>query len=92
MMKNSELYDQLAWEQYRIRKGKKDIDQTLNKVITFDLICQARRDSAMCSNDAKICYARIVRTVASIAMQQQHVPSTACMSIFTTLQCLHHTV
>jgi hypothetical protein len=37
MMKNGESYDQLAWEQYWSRYGKKAIEQSLHKVLSFDL-------------------------------------------------------
>jgi hypothetical protein len=70
MMKDGEAYKQLAWEQYGSREGNNAIDQALNKVLSFDLIRQARVDSAMCSNDAKSCYDRIVHAIASILMQQ----------------------
>jgi hypothetical protein len=46
----------------------------------------------MCSNDAKSCYGRIVHSIASILMQNQNVPSSACICVFTTLQNLHHIV
>jgi hypothetical protein len=38
MMKDSEAYEQLAWEQYGSHEGKNKIDQALNKVLSFDLI------------------------------------------------------
>jgi hypothetical protein len=33
----------------------------------------------MCSNDAKSCYGRIVHAIASILMQHQNVPVSACI-------------
>jgi hypothetical protein len=92
MMKDGESYEQLAWEQYGIREGKNVIEQALNKVLSFDLIQQARMGAAMCSNDAKSCYDRIVYPIASIPMQQQNVAASACICVFATLQNLHHTV
>jgi hypothetical protein len=92
IMKDSEAYEHLAWEQYGIRAGRKVIDQALDKVLSFDLIQQARMDAAMCYNDAKSCYDRILHAIASISMQQQNVPASACICVFTTLQNLHHTV
>jgi hypothetical protein len=53
MMKDGESYEQLAWEQCGSHEGKNEIEQALNKVISFDLIRQARMDAAMCSNYAK---------------------------------------
>jgi hypothetical protein len=49
-------------------------------------------DAALCSNDAKSCYDRIVHSIASILMQQQNDPASSCICVFTTLQNLHHTV
>jgi hypothetical protein len=92
MMENDEAYEQLVWEKYGSREGKNAIDQALNKVLSFDLIRQAQMDAAMCSNDSKRCYDRIVHSITSIIMQQQNVPASACICVFTTLHNLHHTV
>jgi hypothetical protein len=85
MMKDGEAYEQLAWEQFGIREGKKEIDQALNKVLSFDLIRQARVDAAMCYNEAKSCYDRIVHSITSILMQHQNVPASSYICVFTTL-------
>jgi hypothetical protein len=92
MMKDGKSYEQLAWEQYGSCEENNAIDQALNKVLSFDLIRHDRMDAAMCSNDAKICYDRIVHSIASILMKQQKVPASACICFFTTLQNLYHTV
>jgi hypothetical protein len=92
MMKDGEAYEHLAWEKHGSREGKNMIEQALNKVLSFDSIRQARMDEAMCSNDAKSCYDRIVHSITSILMQQQNVPASACICVFITLQNLHHTV
>jgi hypothetical protein len=91
MMKDSEAYDQLTWEQYGSRKVQKAINQALNKVLSFDLIRHAWLDAAMCSNDAKSCYDRILHAIVSILMQQNNIPASAYICVFTTLQNLHHT-
>jgi hypothetical protein len=46
----------------------------------------------MCSNDVKSCYDMLVHSIASILMQHQNVPASACICVFITLQNLHHTV
>jgi hypothetical protein len=91
MMKDSEAYSQLALEQYGSHEGKKMINQALNKVLSFDLIGQARVDTAMCSNDDNSCYDRILHTITSIFMQHENVPASACICVFITLQSLHQT-
>jgi hypothetical protein len=53
MMKDGEAYEQLAWEQYGSREGNNVIEQSLNKVLSFDLIRHTRMYAAMSSNDAK---------------------------------------
>jgi hypothetical protein len=90
MMKDSEGYEQLACEQYGSREGKNVIEQVLNKVLSFDLIQQAIMDAAMCSNDAESFYDRILHSIASIMMQHQNVPASACICVFTKIQNLHH--
>jgi hypothetical protein len=92
MMKDGEAYEQLAWEQYGSHEGNTVIEQALNKVLSFDLIRQTRMDAAMCYYDAKSCYDRMVHAIASILIQHQNVPESACTYVFTTLQNLHHTV
>jgi hypothetical protein len=68
MMKDGEAYEQLAWDKYGSREGKNAIDQALKKVLSFDLIQHARVYAAMCSNDAKSYYDRIVHAIASMLM------------------------
>jgi hypothetical protein len=92
MMKDGEAYEQLAWEKFGSHEGKNDIEQALNKVLSFDLIRKARMDADMCSNDAKSCYDRIVHAIASILMQHHNVPASACICVFPMLHKLHHTV
>jgi hypothetical protein len=85
MMKDGESYERLAWEQYGSREGNNSIEQALNKVLSFDLTRQAQMDAPMCSNDAKICYDRIVHSITSIIMQHQNVPASSCICVFATL-------
>jgi hypothetical protein len=87
-MKDGEEYEQLAWEQYGSCERNNAIEQALNKVLSFDLIQQAQMDAAMCSNDDKSCYDRILHSIASILMQHQNVPASACICVFTMLQNL----
>jgi hypothetical protein len=59
-MINSEKFRVLAPEQFGSRKSHTSIRQALNKVLSYDLIHQCRIPAAMCSNDMKSCYDRIV--------------------------------
>jgi hypothetical protein len=92
MMKDSEAYEQLACEQYGSREGKNVIEQALNKVLSFDLNRKAQMDAAMCSNDVKRCYDRIINAIASILMKHQNVPALACICVCTMLNNLYYTV
>ena len=65
---------------------------TLNKILSLDTIRLERRPAAVCSNDAKSCYDRIVHTVASLSMQRLGVSMETGFTMFGTLQALNHHV
>jgi hypothetical protein len=92
MMWNAEFFGQLASEQFGSRSGHRAIEQAWNKRLSFDLVRQQRRTATLCSNGTTSCYDRVVHSVASIAMQQQNVPDTVCIYMFTTLQNLEQNV
>jgi hypothetical protein len=69
MMKNAECHKTMAKEQYGSRKRHRAIDLAVNKVLTNDILRQAKRTGAICSNDAKSCYDLIGHAQASICMQ-----------------------
>ena len=68
------------------------IDQSLNKRLTYDIIRQKKRPGALCSNDAKSCYDRIVHSVASLAMQRVGAPVEPIICMFTSIQNLQHRI
>jgi hypothetical protein len=82
----------MAPEQFGSRKQHQAIDQCLNKRLTFDLSRQLHCPMALCANDAKSCYDRIVHSVASLCMQRIGCPKPAVHSMFETLQNLRHHV
>ena len=71
----------LAQEQYGSRKGKSSIDHAINKRISYDILRQFRSPGALCSNDAKSCYDRIVHTIAILAYRRLGIarPPVECM-------------
>ncbi len=85
MMYNAEQLNQIAKEQYGSRKNKAAIEQCLNKRLTFDLARQLKRPLAMCSNDAKSCYARIVHSVASLCLLRMGVEEPPLARLLTTI-------
>jgi len=91
-MSIAEQHNQLALEQYGSRKGLTAIEHGLNKRLTFDIIRQLRRPSALCSNDAKSCYDRIVHSVATLSMRHLGIPEAPIVSMFRTIQDMKHHV
>jgi hypothetical protein len=92
MIFRAEKFGAVAREQFGSRKHMSAIDQSLNKALTFDIWRQLRQSGALCSNDAKSCYDRIVHNCASICMQRVGTPIQPIISMFSTIQQLkHHT-
>ena len=92
MMYTAEDLKAIAKEQFGSRSRMTAIDQSLNKRLTYDIIRQTRRPGALCSNDAKSCYDRIVHSVASLAMQRVGAPVEPIVCMFTTIQNLQHRI
>ena len=89
MMYTAEDLQAIAPEQFGSRAGLTAIDHSLNKRLTYDIIRQKKRPSAVCLNDAKSCYDRIVHSVASLAMQRVGAPVEPIICMFTTIQNLN---
>jgi hypothetical protein len=83
---------QLVVEQFGGRNGLTSILQVINKRFTLNVTRQSKIFLALCSNDAKSCFDRVVHAVTSIAVQQQNVPKYVCICIFTTLQNTRHII
>jgi hypothetical protein len=64
----------------------------LNKVLTYDILRQRKSSAALCSNDAKSCYDRIVHSIANICLQHVGVQGNTYRVIFGTLQQMKHFV
>jgi hypothetical protein len=58
----------------------------------MDILRQRRQAGALCSNDAKSCYDRIVHNIASLAMRRTGMPAEPIRSMFDTLQKAEHRV
>jgi hypothetical protein len=57
----------------------------------MDLLRQRRQAGALCANDAKSCYDRIVHNVATLAMRSLGMPAEPILYMFDTLQrATHH--
>jgi hypothetical protein len=91
-MAHAEHHNQLPKEQYRSHKNKTAITHALNKHLSYDLMRQMKTAGALCSNDAKSCYNRILHSVASLCLKWLGLPERAIICMFSTLQNLKHTV
>jgi hypothetical protein len=90
MIANAEKLNQIPWEAYGSRKHHRSIECAANKVFTTDIARQEHRSMALCSNDAKSCYDRILHAVASICMRRVGVQQETCLMMFGTLAKVQH--
>jgi len=77
-------------EQYGSRPNKCAIDHVLHKRLTYDILRQMRQTGALCSNDAKSCYDRVVHSIACMAYRRLGVPSPPVISMLKTIQTMKH--
>jgi len=80
----------LADEQYGSRKFKSAIHQCLNKCLLYDTIHFKQQPAALCSNNAKTCYDRIMPLAAVLCLCQFWGPTLAVCSMITTLYEMQH--
>jgi hypothetical protein len=85
ILAHAERFNLIAKEQYGSRKGKSTINHAIHKRLTFDIMRQLRTHGALCSNDAKSCYDRILHSIASLAYQRLGIAFpqlNACFKVF----------
>jgi hypothetical protein len=58
----------------------------------MDVLQQTRRAGALCANDAKSCFDRVVHNIASLAMRCMGVMVNPIKSMFATLQAASHKI
>jgi hypothetical protein len=93
LMIHAEDSQNLACEQYGSRKKHQSSTAAANKVLTMDLLRLRRQSGALCSNDAKSCYDRILHSVASaLAARHQGAPRGSIESRLQTLQYAKHKI
>jgi hypothetical protein len=68
MMLFAESCNVLAPEQFGSCKNHQSIIAALNKRLNMDVLRQQRQAGALCSNDVKSCYDRIVHNIAALSM------------------------
>ena len=92
LMMRGEKLKLIAREQYGSRKKHQSITAALNKRLTMDLLRQRRQAGALCSNDAKSCYDRVVHSVSSLSMRRLGMPIEPINSMFKCLQKAAHRI
>ncbi len=92
MMRLAEEQNLIALEQYGSRKYKAANTQCLNKCLFYDLHCFLQTPTALCSNDAKSCYDRILLIIAALSLCRLGAPHSAVKSMIHTLANLKHHV
>lgn len=92
VMLHAESLQNLAREQYGSRKHHKSNTAATNKVLTMDLLRLRRQAGALCSNDAKSCYDRVVHSIASLSFRRQGAPNSAVLCLLQTLQRATHKI
>jgi hypothetical protein len=72
-------------EIYSMRNHLAD-DGTLDKVLFYNIVCQARLPAGISAIDVDNCYEWIAHPLASLVFQSLGVPQRACKSMFSTIQ------
>ena len=90
MMNHAERHDMIAREQYGSRKGHSSIDHAVNKRLSYDLMRLFRSPGALCSNDAKSCYDRILHSITSLSMRRLGIPEPPIDCMLTCIQKMEH--
>jgi len=91
-MQSAEAQNLLVPEQYDSRKNKAAGTQCLNKRLFYDLHHFSRQPAALCSNNAKSCYDRILLIIAVLSLCRLGAPHLAVKSMIQTLASLQHHV
>jgi len=92
VMMSAEQAGLLAPEQYGSRKHKSANLQCLNKCLLYNLSRFRRQTIALCSNDAKSCYDRIVLTVAALCLCRAGTTLEMVASMVRTLHGMQHSI
>jgi hypothetical protein len=89
-MWSAEKHGCVAKEQGGGRRDHKPAETSLNLVLMNDDSRFKRKAMAICSNDAKGCFDRIVHSVAFICLRRFGIPRPPLLSMFQVIQNLTH--
>jgi len=91
-MREVELANALAGEQYESCKFKDTITQCLNKRLWYDYVWLQKNPVALCSNDAKNCYDWIVLLIVALCICQLGAGKLSVLSMLNMIHGMkHHT-
>jgi hypothetical protein len=90
MMQHAERNNMIAREQYGSRKGHSSIDHAVNKRLSYDLMRLYRKPGALCSNDAKSCYDRILHSIVALSMKRLGIPAPPIECMLRCIQTMDH--
>jgi len=90
VMYQAEQAHLLAEEQFGSRKYKSAIHQCLNKQLFYDIVRFKRQPAALCSNDAKSCYDRIILLAAALCLCRVGGTQPMVASMIMTLHKMEH--
>ena len=90
MMNHAEKHNMIAREQYGSRKGHSSIDHAVNKRLSYDLMRMHRQPGALCSNDAKSCYDRILHSIVALSMKRLGIPEPPIECMLKCIQTMDH--
>ena len=90
MMNHAEKHGMIAREQYGSRKGHSSIDHAINKRLSYDMMRLYRAPGALCSNDAKSCYDRILHSIVSLSMRRLGIPEPPIECMLKCIQKMDH--
>jgi hypothetical protein len=90
IMTRAETLGAIPKEQAGSRKHHHLVLSALNKVLTMDHLRLRCQSGALCSNDAKSCYDRIVHWVAALCMRRLRLQKEPTLEMFASIQRTWH--
>jgi len=91
-MFHAEDHNLMVLEQYGSQTEKLAAIQCLNKRLLYNHMCCNHIPMALCSNDAKSCYDRIILIMAALCLCQLGADKASVQSMVGTLHGMHHHV
>ena len=89
-IEHAERYNLIAPDQYASRKWKRAVDHALNKRLSHDIIRMMRRPRALCSNDAKSCYDRVLHTIVGLSFRCKGLSDVPVQCMLKCIQQIKH--